>query len=116
MPPPFLPSFSRKREFRNAAPYRHSRVSGNPEMPDWECAGLWQYRSGFPLAREGRFFMWDCRRLPPYRRLPPLYLGDKLQQLGGVERGFHVVAVGGGDARKGMVVLADDVPFRRRPS
>ena len=32
--------------------YRHSRVSGNPEMSDWQYAGLWLYRSGFPLARE----------------------------------------------------------------
>ena len=33
-------------------PYRHSRVSGNPEMPDGWYAGLWQNRPGFPLTRE----------------------------------------------------------------
>ena len=61
-----------------AASYRHSRVSGNPEMPDWQWSCLTQYRRdsrlrgndgkrggrqyvdfcqyrpGFPLAREGR--------------------------------------------------------------
>ena len=33
-------------------PYRHSRVSGNPEVPCHKPACLTQYRSGFPLTRE----------------------------------------------------------------
>ena len=32
--------------------YRHSRVSGNPEMPGWQQPCLTQYRPGFPLTRE----------------------------------------------------------------
>ena len=35
-------------------PYRHSRVSGNPAVACQDCGIIRQYRSGFPLTREGR--------------------------------------------------------------
>ena len=40
-------------------PYRHSRVSGNPVVACWGCGIIRQYRSGFPLTREGR---WQRRK------------------------------------------------------
>ena len=35
-----------------AAPYRHSRVSGNPAVACRSCGVIRQYRPGFPLTRE----------------------------------------------------------------
>ena len=43
---------ARPAPYRQSAPYRHSRVSGNPERYCVRKAGLWQGISGFPLTRE----------------------------------------------------------------
>src|SRR6058998_1196259 len=40
---------------------------------------------------------------------------NELEQLRRVNRGLHGVAVGRGNAREGVVVLPDDIPFLMRP-
>jgi len=68
-----LPSFPRPL-------YRHSRVSGNPAVACQDCGGIRQYRSGFPLTREGRqraaqpphplILNWLKDGPPPFRPIP----------------------------------------------
>src|ERR687891_2788241 len=75
-----------------------------PSLPPWRWQRLMTWN---PAA--GR--AW-CR---PPRLASTLHLSNEIEQRGRIHRGFHRVAGRGGNSRKGMIVLPDDIPLLVRP-